>query len=369
MDIEGSSPGDDLNERFGGTIAPDERYQMDEAALAAYLRGTVESFKGPIRIEQFKGGQSNPTFLLETPGRKYVMRRKPPGRLLPSAHAVDREYRIIDALSGTDVPVPHVHCLCEDENIIGSAFYIMDFVEGRTFWNPAAAGGSAAERTRIFDEMNGVLAALHGVDYVALGLADFGKPGDYFSRQIARWTKQYRASEAESIEAMNQLIEWLPAHIPSKDETSLVHGDYRLDNLIFHPTEARILAVLDWELATLGHPLADLSYHCMIWHLPAGVERGLGTADLAASGIPTESDYIATYCRRTRRTEIDPAHWSFCIIYNLFRAAAISQGILGRVREGTAASAHAAEAGKIARRFAERAWEKVEDAERAGQIQ
>jgi aminoglycoside phosphotransferase (APT) family kinase protein len=312
-----------------------------------------------LSLEQFRGGQSNPTYRVNAGNARYVLRRKPSGKLLPSAHAVDREYRVITALRHSDVPVPKTYCLCEDDSVIGTAFYVMEHVEGRVFWDPALPGMTKGERAAIFAEMNRVIAALHRVDFAALGLGDYGKSGGYLARQIGRWTKQYRASETETIEAMEHLIEWLPGHIPPGDETSIVHGDYRLDNLIFHPREARILAVLDWELSTLGHPLADFAYHCMSWRVPGGTFRGMEGLDLAALGIPSERDYVAAYCRRTGRAPIDPDDWGFYMAYNMFRAAGIAQGILGRVRDGTAASTHAAEAGRSARTMAERGWRQV----------
>jgi aminoglycoside phosphotransferase (APT) family kinase protein len=320
----------------------------------------IPGLEGPLVLEQFKGGQSNPTFLITTGSGRYVLRRKPPGKLLPSAHAVEREYRVMSALEGTDVPVPKMRGLCEDESVIGTAFYVMEHVEGRVFWDPSLPGSTSEERRALFDEMNRVIAALHRVDFSARGLQDYGKPGGYLARQIARWTKQYRASETERIEAMERLIEWLPAHIPSGEETGIVHGDYRLDNLIFHPREPRIVAVLDWELSTLGHPLADFAYHCMSWRIPGGTFRGMLGLDLAALGIPSEAEHVAAYCRRMGRASIDPAEWEFYMAYNMFRAAGIAQGIMGRVRDGTAASAHALEAGRSARDMAERGWRVVE---------
>ena len=273
---------------------------FDIAALEAYLRAHVVGFAGPIQATRFKGGQSNPTYLLSTPQRQYVMRSKPApvAQLLPSAHAVEREFRLQAALVGSAVPVAGMHCLCEDESVIGRAFYVMDFVEGRIFWEQSLPGIEPAERAALYDELNRVIAALHGVDFAALGLSDYGKAGNYFSRQVDRWTRQYHASETGSIEAMDRLIEWLPLHIPQEEnpQVSLVHGDYRLDNVIFHPTEPRILAVIDWELSTLGHPLADFAYHLMSWHIVPGVAmRGLAGLDLEALGIPRESEYIAAY--------------------------------------------------------------------------
>ena len=329
--------------------------------LEAWLREHVEGFRGPVAAERFAGGQSNPSYRLDAGSGAYVLRRKPPGPLLPSAHAVDREFRVMRALADTKVPVPRVYALCEDDTVIGSAFYVMEYLDGRIFWDqrlPEVA--SPAERGRMFDSMNAVIAALHNVDYGAVGLGDFGRPGNYMGRQIARWSRQYRASETEPIEAMEQLLEWLPKHIPASDETTLVHGDYRLDNLIFHPSEPRILAVVDWELSTLGHPLADFAYHAMVWRVPGGENRGLGGVDVTALGIPSESQYLEEYCRRTGRAGVAPDVWEFCMAYNLFRIACIRQGILRRVLDGTAASRHAREAGARARETAELAWAQVQ---------
>ena len=344
--------------QFAGTMEVQERQRFDVAALEAWMRDHVEKFQGPLNVQQFRGGQSNPTFRVSSPSGHYVMRRKPAGKLLPSAHAVEREYRVMTALAGSDVPVPKTHGLCEDESVIGSTFFVMEFVEGRIWWDGTLPGMEPAERHAIYTEMNRVIAALHKVDFGAVGLGDYGKPGNYFERQIGRWTKQYRASETETIDAMDRLIEWLPANIPPGDETSLVHGDFRLDNTIFHPTEPRIIAVLDWELSTLGHPLADFAYHCMSWHIEQGGPfRGLGNIDHAAFGIPTEAEYVAMYCKRMGHAPIDARAWNFYLAYNLFRAAGITQGIMKRVQEGTAASLFAVEAGKKARPMAERGWE------------
>ena len=335
-------------------------FELDAARLEAYLETHVEGFAGPLTLRQFRGGQSNPTFLLKLDGvRRYVLRKKPPGVLLPSAHAVDREYRIMAALHDTPVPVARVHCLCTDESIIGTMFFVMDFMAGRSFWNPALPDLGVAERRALYREMNRVIAALHAVDYQAVGLGDYGKAGNYFARQIARWSKQYRSSETERIEAMERLIVWLPENIPPGDETTLVHGDFRLDNLIFHPVEPRVVAVVDWELSTLGHPLADFSYHVMAWRLEASL-RGLGGYDLPALGIPSEEEYVATYCRQTGRGRIDPRHWDFYLAYNMFRVASIRQGILHRALSGNASNQKALEAGRRARQTAEEAWRQVE---------
>ena len=344
----------DLNETFVGTTAVRAQHRFDEAALEAYLAARIPGFSGPMTVEQFKGGQSNPTYRIAAGGRQYVLRRKPPGKLLPSAHAVDREYAVMTALGRTDVPVPKTWLLCTDETVIGTAFFVMDCVPGRIFWEQSLPGMAPAERGAIYDEMNRVIAALHSVDFAAIGLADYGRPGNYFARQIKRWSEQYRASETERIEAMDNLIAWLPENIPGGDETSIVHGDFRLDNMIFHPTLPRVLAVLDWELSTLGHPLADFSYHCMGWHIQPGEFRGIAGLDHAALGIPSEAEYIASYCRRTGRAGIE--HWHFYLAFGFFRIAAILQGIAKRALEGTAASAQAVETGKRARPMAEMGW-------------
>jgi aminoglycoside phosphotransferase (APT) family kinase protein len=342
-------------EQFIGTKPVEERHRIDVAALEALLGSRI------ARVEQFKGGQSNPTYLLSAAdGRKYVLRRKPPGKLLPSAHAVDREYRVIQALHPTGFPVARPHLLCEDESVLGTAFYVMDYVAGRVLWDQSLPGMSPPERAAIWDELNDVIARLHRFDYRALGLETFGKPGNYIGRQVARWTRQYQASETERIEAMDNLIAWLPENIPPETGTSVVHGDFRLDNVIFHPAEPRILAVLDWELSTLGDPLADFAYHCMSWHIPPGQFRGIAGLDLPSLGIPTETQYVARYCDRTGRGAIDPSHWDFYLAYNLFRIAAILQGIMKRVVDGTAASAHARDAGQRARPMAELGWRQAQ---------
>ncbi len=350
-----------MYEEFIGTQPVADRQKFDVAALEAYLATHVDGFAGPLTVEQFKGGQSNPTFKLITPSRAYVMRAKPgpAAKLLQSAHAIEREYRVMDALADTGVPVARMHALCEDESVIGRAFYVMDFVDGRVLWDQSLPGMTNGERTAIYAEMNRVIAALHQVDHRAIGLEDFGKPGNYFARQIGRWSKQYKASETEHIEAMDRLIEWLPAHIPADDgaevdRPAIVHGDYRLDNLIFHPTEPRILAILDWELSTIGHPLADFSYHLMSWHIRPDGFRGLAGVDLPALGIPTQAEYVRMYCDATGRSGI--ADVDFYLAYNMFRIAGILQGIMKRVVDGTAASAQAAAAGARARFMAELGW-------------
>ena len=323
------------------------------------MQSHVESFHGPLEVREFRGGQSNPTYLLEAGSGRYVLRRKPPGKLLKSAHAVDREFRIISALYGADFPVPRPYALCEDDEVIGTMFYIMEFVDGRIFWDLDLPGCDPDERAAIYDSANATIARLHAFDYEALGLGDFGKPGNYFARQISRWTKQYQASEIDRIESMNALIEWLPENIPADDSASIVHGDFRLDNMVVHPGEPRVIAVLDWELSTIGHPLGDFTYHLLPWIMP---QIGIGSAglhgkDLAALGIPSEDEYIARYCERTGRDGIGDR--DFYAAYNLFRLAAILQGIAGRVRDGTAASAHAADAARAVRPLADLGWSRV----------
>ena len=335
-----------------------ETHRFDVAALERYMREHVEGFRGPVIVRQFHGGQSCPTYYLESPSGKYVLRRKPPGKLLPSAHAVDREYRVITALGGTDVPVPRTYALCEEPDVVGTAFYIMEYVHGRLMVEPGLPGVAPAERAALFDAMNHVLARLHTVDLGAVGLTDYGKPGNYFARQIHRWSQQYRASETEKIEAMEQLIEWLPAHVPADDQTTIVHGDYRSGNMLMHPTEPRVVAVLDWELSTLGHPLADLAYHCMPYRLGPGTLGGFVHEDLAALGIPSEEAYLATYCRRVGRTSIPD--WEFYVAFSMFRLSAIAQGIMGRVIAGTANDARARERGERARPLAEAGWGVIE---------
>ena len=340
------------------TMPVREAHRVDAGRLADYLSGHIDGLTGPLEVEEFRGGQSNPTYKLSAGNRAFVLRRKPPGKLLPSAHAVDREYRVITALAQTDVPVPRTYVLCEDEAVAGTPFFVMDYVEGRIFWDVTLPGLTPAERGALYDAMNDVIARLHRVDYKEVGLESFGREGGYVARQIKRWSAQYRASETQTIEAMERLIEWLPENLPATDETALVHGDYRLDNMIFHETEPRVVAVLDWEISTLGHPLADFSYHCMLWRLKPVDYRGLKGFDLAALGIPSEEEYTAAYCRRTGRAGLEG--WDYYMAYNMFRMAAILQGIMGRVRDGTAASAEAAKTGALARTVAEAGWAQVE---------
>jgi aminoglycoside phosphotransferase (APT) family kinase protein len=351
-------------DQFQGTKPMAGTHAFDTTALQAHLQQHLSGFAGPLTVEQFKGGQSNPTFKLVTPGAAYVMRTKPGpvAKLLPSAHAIEREFRVMGALAGSPVPVPKMHLLCDDESVIGRAFYVMQFVPGRVLWEQSLPGMTRAQRGAIYDEMNRVIAALHKLDVAALGLADYGRPGNYFERQIARWSKQYQASVTGPNEAMDRLLDWLPKNIPAsaRDEAmvSVVHGDYRLDNLIFHPSEPHILAVLDWELSTVGHALADFSYHCMSWHIPPGSFRGIGGLDHAALGIPLEDEYIRRYCQRSGRGTPASlkADWNFYLAYNLFRLAAIVQGIAKRVEAGTAASEQARQSGAAARPLAVLGW-------------
>jgi aminoglycoside phosphotransferase (APT) family kinase protein len=350
-------------EQFTGTRPVSEAHAVDLDALSAWLSTHLEGFAGPLSLEMFKGGQSNPTYKLITPGQNYVMRAKPGpvAKLLPSAHAIEREFAVMRGLAGSDVPVARMHALCEDESVIGRAFYVMEFVAGRVMWDQTLPGMTNAQRAAHYDEMNRVIAALHTVDYKARGLEHYGKPGNYFERQIGRWSKQYLASVTQPIAEMDRLIEWLPAHMPASAKTaltSIVHGDYRLDNVMFHPSEPRALAVLDWELSTLGHPLADFSYHCMAWHIPPGTFRGIGGVDIVSLGIPSEQDYIRRYCERTgfATPEALAPDWNFYLAYNMFRIAAILQGIAKRVEAGTASSAQAKASGAGARPMAELAW-------------
>jgi len=329
----------DAQSAFAGTREVDERYRLDEAALDTWLTANVAGYAGPLTLRQFKGGQSNPTYELTTPGRTYVLRRKPPGVLLASAHAVDREFTVISALHAQGFPVARPYALCTDEAVIGSIFYVMDKVEGRVFWDLKLPGLQPAERRAIYEAQTDTLAALHAFDPVAIGLSDYGKPGNYFARQVGRWTKQYRASEIAPIPAMDRLIAFLPDSLPPEGPTRIVHGDFRLDNLILDPSEAKVRAVLDWELSTLGDPMADFSYLLIGWAIPASLRNGLAGADLKELGIPSVEETVERYAEKTGTAPPQNLDWLFA--YNLFRLAAICQGIAGRVRDGTAASAHA----------------------------
>jgi aminoglycoside phosphotransferase (APT) family kinase protein len=330
---------------------------FDVRALQAYLERHVEGFRGTLTVRQFVGGQSNPTFLLAAGGREYVMRKKPPGKLLASAHQVDREYRVISALAQTDVPVARAYVLCEDDAVIGSAFYVMEYVRGRIFRDPQLPGMAPAERAAIYDDMNDVLARLHRVDYRAVGLGEFGKPGNYFDRQIGRWTKQYEAAKTDDVETMDNLIVWLPTHIPPGDDTTIAHGDFRLENSIYHPTEPRMIALLDWELSTLGHPLADLAYNCMLYHVNSPTQGTLMGLAYDEIGIPSERDYVDAYCRRTGRAGVD--HWEFYVAFALFRLASIAQGVYKRGLDGNASSTQASMYGAVCAFLSQTAWAMV----------
>lgn len=346
-------------ERNSGAGEVREAHRFDVAALERWMAREIEGFAGPLAIEQFRGGQSNPTYKLASPSRTYVLRRKPPGKLLPGAHAVDREYRVLSALSKQGFPVAKPYALCLDEEVVGTPFYVMDMVEGRIFWDPAFADVPKEDRPAYFDAMNETIARLHRIDPEAAGLGDYGKPGNYFERQIGRWSKQYLGDvEAGRVSAMDRLVEWLPQNIPPDEgEARIIHGDFRCDNMIFHPEEPRVVAVLDWELSTLGHPLADFAYHLMMYRMPAGVASGLAGMDLPALNIPSEADYVAAYCARTGRAGIP--HLDFYIAFNLFRLAAIIHGIKGRIARGTAASAHAGEMIAGLEPLADLAWEQA----------
>ncbi|MEE2565962.1 phosphotransferase [Hyphobacterium marinum] len=351
----------DIDESFSGTKPVADALKFDEAALRAWMADNVGGADGDLTVRQFKGGQSNPTYRVEAGGRSYVLRRKPPGKLLPSAHAVDREYRVMKALGEAGFPVPVMHGLCEDPDVLGTAFYVMDFVEGRIFWDPMLPDVDREERAAIYDAMNATLAALHAFDPEVLGLGDYGKPDAYIPRQIARWSKQYKASETRAIASMDRLIDWLPDAAPAQDRSAIVHGDFRLDNMIFAPNEAKVVAVLDWELSTLGDPLADFTYQLMQWRTPKEIRNGFLGVDLDALNIPSEASYVAAYCRRTGRESLPKLDFYFA--YNLFRLAAIVQGVYHRSTLGNASNAKAQEYGAMVEPMADYAWT---FAERAG---
>lgn len=351
-------------DHFIGTRAVSGAQAFDIEKLSEWLGQHLPGFSGPLSAELFKGGQSNPTYKLVTPSKTYVMRAKPGpvAKLLPSAHAIEREFAVMSGLGKTDVPVPRMHCLCNDESIIGRAFYIMEFMPGRVLWDQSLPGMTPAERRTIYLEMNRVISALHTVEFAAIGLSDYGKSGNYFERQIGRWSKQYQASITQPIPEMDRLMEWLPQHIPAmaRDDrmVSIVHGDFRLDNLMFDLSAPRVIGILDWELSTLGHPLADFSYHCMAWHIPPGAFRGIAGLDWAGLGIPNEEEYIALYCEGTKLAKPEQllTDWNFYMAYNMFRIAAILQGIAKRVEAGTASSAQAVSSAAGARPLAQMAW-------------
>ena len=333
---------------------------FDEQAMARWMKSNVAGFTGPLSVDQFKGGQSNPTYRLMTPGRAYVLRCKPMGQLLAGAHAIEREAQVLTGLEKAGFPVAHVYGLCTDDSVIGRWFYVMELVEGRIFWDATLPEVNVADRPAYFDAMNAAMAQLHGVDYHAVGLGEYGRPGNYFARQIDRWSRQYLGDvEAGRDPNMDRLIEWLPANIPSDDESSIVHGDFRVDNMIFHPTEPRVVAVLDWELSTLGNPLADFAYNAMMYRMPPHIVAGLGGVDLAAFNIPTEDEYVAAYCKRTGRASIPNYH--FYIAFNFFRLAAIFHGIKGRVIRGTASSVQAAERAEAFPELALLAWQQIQE--------
>ena len=340
--------------KFSGTKDVDERLKIDSANLQSWIDEYVPNAGKIKAIEQFKGGQSNPTYKIITESKNLVLRRKPPGKLLPSAHAVDREYKVITALYETDVPVPKTYGLCEDDDVAGTAFFVMDFLDGDLFWDPMIPSMTNRDRTEIYKNKNKTLAKLHSVDYKKIGLEDYGKPGNYVARQVSRWSKQYRASETDNIEAMNNLIDWLPKNIPDDDETTIVHGDYRLDNMILKNNE--VVGILDWELSTLGHPIADFSYHCLSWRTQ---EAFWDEAKLKELGIPSEREYMEMYCENSGKDL--SKNWEFYMAFNMFKIAGILQGILGRVRDGTAASKHAEERGNMVFPLSQAAWETIED--------
>ena len=347
---------------FDGTREISKENQFSIENLSSWLNSNLAGFNLNQRldIKQFKGGQSNPTFLISQQDKQFVMRRKPQGVLLPSAHAIDREYKVIKALHKVGFPVAEPLGYCSDTSVIGSEFYLMDYVQGRLFWDPRLPEVDNIERAALYEEMNRVIALMHSLVPEEIGLADYGKPGAYVSRQVERWTKQYRASETELIPAMDNLIAWLPKNIPTTDDTRLVHGDFRLDNMIFHPTKPQVLAVLDWELSTLGHPLADFAYHVMVWRLAPGLFRGLAGSDLKSLSIPNEEEYVKMYSTRLGIPEISKKDWEFYIVFNMFRLAGILQGVLARALQGNASSDQALAAGKRARPLAELAWQQVE---------
>jgi aminoglycoside phosphotransferase (APT) family kinase protein len=338
-------------------------FELDIASLTAYLEANVDGFKGPLSAEKFAGGQSNPTYLIEAASGKYVLRRKPPGELLKSAHAVDREFRVMHALASTDVPVPKMRVLCDDDSVIGSMFYLMDFLDGRIMWDAALPGQTPAERTAIYDAMNKVLADLHSVDIEKAGLSDYGKPGNYFERQLSRWTKQYRASETETVPSMEKMMVWLSDNLPADDGLVCInHGDFRLDNMMFAHDSSEVLALLDWELSTLGHPYADLAYQCMQLRIPSDAAiPGLGGVDREVLGIPSEKAYVQQYCQRRGIAEID--NWVFYLAFSFFRLSAILQGVYKRALDGNASSKKAMDYGALAAPLADLGWALIETGE------
>ena len=338
-------------DEFTGVTDAPPHLAIDAATLASFLAPRIDGFGGPLDIRKFKGGQSNPTYLLSTPAKKYVLRRKPPGKLLPSAHAVEREHRVMTALHAQGFPTPRTWLLCEDPDVIGTSFFVMDYVEGRIFWDSALPDARRDERRPLYFAMVDTIAHLHSIDVDKAGLSDYGKTGNYFARQIDRWSKQYKAGETTAIPEMDELIGWLPGAVPKSDETAIVHGDLRFDNAIMHPTEAKTLAVLDWELSTLGHPLADFTYFLMVWHFPPSVRGGLSGLDLAGLGIPSLEEAVERYCATTGRARLDDLE--FCLAYNMFRLAAIAQGVYARALQGNASSDRAVALGAQVRPLAQ----------------
>jgi len=352
----------DRTEANTGTRDVTERLRFDEPALAGWMEAQVPGFAGPLTVTQFKGGQSNPTYKLDTPQASYVLRRKPPGKILPGAHAVDREYRVLAALGGQGFPVPRVHALCEDEGVIGTAFYVMDMVPGRIVWEAQFPGLQPPERAAHFDAMNATMAQLHSYDPTAVGLGEYGRATGFVERQVGRWSKQYLSdTDAGRLKTMDKVVDWLAKHMPAdRGESRVVHGDFRCDNMIFDASAPQVRAVLDWELSTLGDPEADFVYHCLMYRMPAGIFTGLAGLDLPALGVPSEEDYVAAYCRRTARSGI-PA-FDYLIVFSLFRLAAIIHGIKGRLVRGNASSGHAAESVKALEPLAELAWAQARQA-------
>jgi aminoglycoside phosphotransferase (APT) family kinase protein len=352
----------DRTQANSGTRPVDERLRFDERALEAWMQEHVAGFEGAVRVSQFKGGQSNPTYRIDSPGGAYVLRRKPPGKLLPGAHAVDREYRVLAALGAQDFPVARVYGLCEDESVIGTPFYVMDMVEGRIFWDAHLPGLSSEDRAAAFDAMNSTIARLHNFAPDAIGLGDYGRPTGFVERQVARWSKQYVGDvEAGRIEAMDRVVDWLEKHLPpDSGRSSVVHGDFRCDNMIFDPAAPEVRAVLDWELSTLGDPAADFTYHLLMYRMPKDLFAGLGGIKLAPLGIPSEDEYVAAYCRRTGRDDLP--NKDYLIVFCLFRLAAIIHGIKGRIVRGTASSAHAAQMVQKLEPLADLAWAEAERA-------
>ena len=335
--------------------------RFNEDALSTYLRGVLPGFAGPMSVLQFRGGQSNPTFHISTAEREYVLRKKPPGKLLPSAHAIDREYRVLNALLDSGVPVPRVLHYCENDAVIGTPFYVMEYLPGRILRDPLLPDMDPAEREAIYDAMNDTLGRLHNLDWKAIGLEDYGKPDNYIARQVALWSRQYEASRTGDVPAMDQLMNWLPENIPADDSTSIVHGDFRLENLMFDAEEPKVIAVLDWELSTLGHPLGDLAFNCMTYHLSCDnkLARGFVGADIVPLGIPSEEDYVSAYSERTGRAGI--VDWAFFMAFSLFRTAAIQHGIYARALKGNASSETAHQFGQMSVLVAERGWSLVEE--------